>query len=252
MKEKLIERGQDYLATIRSEQYVELTPDLLGSGAELFSEFVTLIGVPLTPAIGNADTIMERLDDAVPGKPVRTRVAAFANMSAAPVAIRGDCAIAGWYDLYVTLSPTRESPGETVYTMDDDECGRFESRAEFWPLFELRPLGSGPSIFVDTGTQKVPGFPMNIGSSGGTWTRRPPSKHAVLGFRAAPFFYEGEVVITAEREGQISPLVPLSFRGASIAKCTKVQAEFIGPDNPGMFGRRQLGVTKSDANREFR
>ncbi|HEX8534843.1 MAG TPA: hypothetical protein VF662_11795 [Allosphingosinicella sp.] len=252
MEETVIRRGQDYLTTIRSEQYVELTPELLGPGAELFSEFVTLVGIPLVPPVGNADTIMERMDDAVPGNPVRTRVAAFANMSAAPVLIRGDSAIAGWYDLYVTLSPTRESPGETIYTIEDDEGGRFESKAEFWPLFELRPLGAGRSIFVDTGSQKVPGFPMNIGSAGGRWTKRPPSDSAVLGFKAEPFFYEGEVVITAEREGQISPLIPLSFGGVSIAKCTKAQAEFVGADNPGMYGRRDLGATKRDANRELR
>jgi len=252
MKDGVIPRGLDYLMTIRSEQYVELTPDLLGRGAELFSEFVTLVGVPLIPAVGNADTIMERMDDATSGKPVRTRVAAFSNISAAPVRIRGDSAVAGWYDLYVTLSPNRESPGETVYSIEDDYGGTFASKAEFWPMFELRPLGSGPSIFVDSGSQKVPGFPMNIGSAGGRWTRRPPSKAAVTNFRAEPFFYEDEVIITAEREGQISPAIPLSFEGHSIAKCTKAQAEFIDAENIGRYGRQQFGRTKPDANREFR
>jgi hypothetical protein len=251
MRKDIIERGQDYLVTIRSEQYVELTPELLGKGAELFSEFVTLIGVPLTPPIGNTDTIMERLEDAESGRPIRTRVAAFANMSAAPVLLKGDSAIAGWYDLYVTLSPTRESFGETIYTIEDDEGGTFESKAEFWPMFELRPLGSGPSIFVDTGRQKVPGFPMNIGSSGGRWTRRPPSKYAATGFRAGPFFYEGEVVISAEREGQISPEIPLSYGGATIAACKKAQAEFVSDENPGRYARQNFGQTKPDANREI-
>lgn len=251
MKDRIIKRGSDYLMTIRSEQYVELTPDLLGRGAEMFSEFVTLIGVPLIPAVGNADTIMERMEDATPGKPVRTRVAAFSNISAAPIRISGDSAVAGWYDLYVTLSPTRESPGETIYTMEDEYCGSFESKAEFWPLFELRPLGVGPSIFVDTGRQKVPGFPMNIGSAGGRWTRRAPNKNVVTQFRAEPFFYEGEVIITAEREGQISPVVPLNFKGPSIAKCTKAQAEFVNAEYIGSYGRQSFGTTKLDANREI-
>ncbi|WP_404338293.1 hypothetical protein AB2M62_05135 [Sphingomonas sp. MMS12-HWE2-04] len=252
MKEAVIERGQDYLATIRSEQYVELTPDLLGKGANLFSEFVTLIGAPLIPPVGNADTIMERLDDATPGKPVRTRIVAFANVSAAPVRIEGDSAIAGWYDLYVTLSPTRDSTGETVYTPHDEGGGTFESKTEFWPMFELRPLGGGPSIFIDSGSQKVPGFPMNIGSSGGRWTRRAPTEQAVAGFRAQPFFYEDEVVITASSRGQFSALVPLTFDGPTIAKCAKAQAELVDSERIGTYGRKDFGLTKLDANREQR
>jgi hypothetical protein len=209
MADARIPRGQDFLTTIRSDQYIELSPDLLGPKMELFSEFVTLIGVPLDPPIGNTDTIMERLDDAVPGSPVATKIVAFANMSAAPVKLSGDNALAGYYDLYITLSPTRDSPGETIYRVESDQGGTFESKAEFWPLFELRPLGGGRSIFIDTGRAKVPGFPMNLGSAGGRWSYHPPTPQAVTAFRGKPFFYQGEILITAKREGQIAALTPL-------------------------------------------
>lgn len=246
-----IPRGQDYLTTIRSDQYIELTPELLGKGMELFHETVTLIGVPLDPPVGNADTIMERLEDATPGKPVPTRIVAFANVSAAPVELKGTSAAAGYYDLYVTLSPTRESPGSTIYHVNSDDGGAFESAAEFWPLFELRPLGGGRSIFVDTGRANVPGFPMNIGSAGGTWSLRPPTPAAVRGFRARPFFYHGDVVITASRDGQTSPVIPMTFAGDTIAKCAKIQAEFTSADRPGLKGRTNFGRTKPFANLEL-
>jgi hypothetical protein len=251
MADQQIPRGQDFLATVRSDQYVELSPDLLGPNMELFSEFVTLIGIPLDPPVGNTDTIMERLEDAVPGRPVRTRIAAFANMSAAPIRLKGNNALAGYYDLYVTLSPTRDSFGETVYRLEGDDGGTFESKAEFWPLFELRPLGRGQSIFIDTGRSQVPGFPMNIGSAGGHWSIRPPVANAVTAFRAKPLFYRGEVVITAQREGQIAALRPLTFTGATIAACAKIQAEFTSASSPGALGRQNLGVAKPSANREL-
>lgn len=251
MAEKHIPKGQDFLTTIRSDQYIELSPDLLGPKMELFSEFVTLIGIPLDPPIGNTDTIMERLEDAVPGRPVPTRIVAFANMSAAPVKLNGDNAMAGYYDLYITLSPTRDSPGHTIYQMDSDEGGTFESKAEFWPLFELRPLGRGRSIFIDTGSAKVPGFPMNLGSAGGRWSFHPPTAHAVTAFRASRFFYPGEVVITAQREGQIAAITPLTFTGSTIAKCAKIQAEFTNATYSGTLGRQNIQVTKPAANREI-
>jgi hypothetical protein len=246
-----IPKGQDFLTTIRSDQYIELTPDLLGPDMEMFSETVTLVGVPLDPPVGNTDTIMERMEDAVPGKPVTTRIVAFANVSAAPVELKGKGPLAGFYDLYVTLSPTKESPGKTTYHQNGDEGGKFESTAEFWPLFELRPLGGGKSIFIDTGKAKVPGFPMNIGSAGGTWSFKPPSEKAVRGFRASPFFYHGDVVITAKRDGQVSPLIPMKLAGDTIAKCAKFQAEFTSLDQRGMRDRVNFGKTKAFANREI-
>ncbi|WP_192384022.1 hypothetical protein [Mesorhizobium silamurunense] len=218
---------------------------------ELFSEFVTLVGIPLDPPIGNTDTIMERLDDATSDAPVPTRIVAFANVSAAPVKLKGNGALAGYYDLYVTLSPTRESVGEAIYHFEDDTNGTFESKAEFWPLFELRPLGQGHSIFVDTGVARVPGFPMNIGSAGGRWSMRPPTDRVVTSFRAAPFFYEGEVIITAQRDGQISPLVAMQHAGPTIAACAKDQAEFTSADYAGRMGRVRFGTTKPAANREL-
>jgi len=251
MTDDIIPKGQDYLTTIRSDQYFEILPDLLGPNMEIFKETVTLIGIPLDPPIGNTDTIMERLEDAVPGKEVPTRLVAFANMSAAPIELHGKGPLAGYYDLYVTLSPSKESPGRSIYRRENKDGGTFESKATFWPLFEFRPLGGGRSIFIDTGKQNVPGFPMNIGSAGGHWSTRPPTEHAVTGFRAKPFFYHNKIVITAQRDGQTSPVIPMKFAGPQIAACAKIQAEFTNASYGGVLGRQALRTTKLNANREI-
>jgi hypothetical protein len=251
MDANVIPKGQDFLTTIRSDQYIELSPELLGPKMEVFSETVTLIGIPLTPAMGNADTIMERLEDGKPGEEVRTRLLAFANVSAAPVRLKGESPLAGHYDLYVTLSPTRESPGASVYTFNGKDGGTFESKATFWPLFELRPLGGGHSIVIDTGTMKVPGFPMNIGSAGGRWSHKPPFANAVRAFRAKPLFYHGEIEITAMRAGQTSAVVPLKFGGPTIAACLKMQAQFVRQGEVAVKGRVNFGQTKEFANLEL-
>ena len=245
-----IPRGSDYLTTIRSDQYIELSAELLGEGMKPFSELVALVGIPLNPPLGNADTVMERLEDIEFEKEVPTLITAFANMSAAPIRLEGEGKLAGYYDLYVTLSPTTDSRGTTIYHDKGDGTGTFESKASFWPLFELRPLGGGESIFVDTGTMPVPGFPMSIGSAGGTWSLRPPVPNAVRSFRSPGFFYHGEVIITAKRENQLAR-VPMIGGGATIAKCSKIQAEFIDADNLGRLGRIKLGVTKRFANMEL-
>lgn len=245
-----IPRGSDYLTTIRSDQYIELSAEMLGEGMEAYSELVALVGIPLNPAIGNTDTIMERQEDAEFEKEVPTLITAFANMSAAPIRLEGKGKLAGYYDLYVTLSPTKDSRGVTVYHKRDEDSGTFESKASFWPLFELRPLGGGGSIFVDTGTMPVPGFPMSIGSAGGTWSFKPPVKNAVRSFRSRGFFYDGLVIITATRENQLAR-VPLAGGPATIAKCAKIQAEFIDGNNPGRLGRMNLGSTKPLANLEL-
>ena len=247
-----VPRGLDYLTTVRSDQYIEVPGTMLGPGMNDFSEWVVLVGIPLNPPVGNADTIMERTEDATFGKPVPTRLVAFANVSAAPIKLTGQGALAGYYDLYATLSPTKESPGETIYTTDhaNGTEGAFESKASFWPLFELRPLGGGQSIFVDTGKVQIPGFPMALGSAGGRWSLEPPVKNAVRSFRGNSFFYKSEVIIEAKRSDQVAPMAMVGG-GATIAKCAKIQAQFTGTKELGTLERVNFGVAKEFANLEL-
>jgi hypothetical protein len=236
-----IRRGFDFLTTIRADQWIEAPPELLGEGMEGFREMVTFVGAPLHIPHGNADTVMERLHEVRFKEEVSTRLVAFANVSAAPIKLSGKGQLAGYYDLYVTLSPNAESPGKTVFHSTDGEHGTFESEVSLTPLFELRPLGGGPSIFVDTATMPVPGFPMRLGSTGGTWSRRPPTRHAVRSFGGNSLFYTKEVLISAKRND-----------GLTLAACAKQQAEFTSNAYAGRFARTNFPCAAELTNFETR
>lgn len=235
-----IGRGFDFLTTIRAEQRIEVPADLLATGMEAFHETVTFVHAPLSPPMGNADTIMERLGDAVFGEPVETRLAAFANVSAAPIRLSGNGRVAGYYDLYVTLSPTTASPGRTTYHSEDGLSGTFLSELSLSPLFELRPLDGGESIWVDTGVVPIPGFPMRLGSADGRWTMEAPNPNVVRMFGGPSLFYDGVVVIqTTAEEGPLT-------------KCDKTQAEFDGPDAAPALERRNFPHPAPYSNMELR
>jgi hypothetical protein len=220
---------------------------------ETFVETVAFVGAPLFPAVGNADTVMERLEDATPGTPIKTRLVAFANVSGAPIRLLGSGKLAGFYDVYVTLSPTAESQGTTTYAQTHEKGGTFQSQVTFSPMFELRPLNGGDPIIVDTGLVPIPGFPMKLGSVEGKWSLSPPTPHAARAFRAKPFFYEGLVVITAKLADSPFKDVALinGFGPGIIAACCKTQAEFTSDAYEGTLARRSFQVIRPFSNMEL-
>jgi len=230
-------RGLDFLTTITAKQRITIPAKNFSVLEEDFDDMVNFVGASLRPAYGNADTIMERLDDVTFGKPVRTRLVAFSNVSAAPIRLVFRESGPKYFDLYVTLSPSTESPGETIYKTEDGQSGIFDSKVSLLPLFELRPLGGGTSFFVDTGITPVPGFPMRLGTTGGRWTLKAPSALAVRSFSGTTLYYEGEVIIKAE--------------GGLVAACCKGLAEFISTTNPGQFARSNFPNPREDANLEL-
>ena len=248
--ELTVPRGADYLTTIRSDQYIEFSPEILGPGMEGFREMVVMIGAALFPAIGNADTIVERLGDGEIGKEIPTRHTALACVGAAPIKLEGHGVSAGYFDLYLTLSPSAESPGKVVYHSKDGIGGTFESQAMLWPLFELRPLGGGQSIFVDTGKVSVPGFPMTLRSWGAAWSRKPDAPNAVRAFRGRGIFTIGEVVFTAKRSGQ-NAAIKMGGAEELIARCARIQAQFPSAEAPARRSRIHFPHTKAFANLEL-
>jgi hypothetical protein len=216
----VVPRGLDFLATIEADQWVEVPAAMLGEGMEPFQEMIHFHGAPLDPMIGNADTVMERMADAEIGMPIPTRLVAFGNASAEPIELRGTGAMAGRYHLFVTLSPTQESPGEMTLHSEDGVTGTFTSKVSLAPLFELRPVDDGESVFVDTGQVALPGFPMELASSGGHWSLRWPTSAAVSGDEGQSLFYPGKVSIITEK------LNPHATDGETfvVAACAKMQA----------------------------
>lgn len=208
----------DYLTTIEAWQRVEVPIELLGEEMEPFREQIHFLGAPLAEAIGNADTVMERRGEFVLDEPVETRLVAFGNVSAKPIELEGKGALAGVYHLFVTLSPTAESPGEMTFFADSDQGGTFRSTVSLAPLFELRPIEGGESIYVDTAQIELPGFPMELASSGGLWAKQPDRRDAI-GEVEASVFYPGTVSIITQK------LVP-GPKGSTevLAACDKQQA----------------------------
>lgn len=175
-----IRRGYDFLYTKIAFQRIRIPADLLGPGMEPFDEIVQFDGAPLSKNTGNADTIMERLEDATYGQQITTRLVGFGNVSAKPIELRGTGPMAGLYTLYVTLSPSTSSPGRaTYYTNDGGMSGWANSEISLSPLFELRPVDGRESIFIDTGRTPLPGFPMDLVSDSGPWQRHPVSPQDV-------------------------------------------------------------------------
>jgi len=196
-----IRRGYDFLYTDIAYQRIRIPSELLGEGMEPFDEYVEFTGAPLSKNVGNSDTIMERLEDAQWEQKIKTRLAGFGNMSARPVELRGTGALAGRYDIYVTLSPSIESPGTAIYfTEDGGQSGWVTSEISLSPLFELRPVDGGESLFVDTGVIPIPGFPMDLVSDGGRWQRHPISPADVSWDMAGQSLYYPDPLLILARD----------------------------------------------------
>ena len=195
-------RNLDFMATIDAHQWLDIPQELLGDDMEPFRQRVWFKGAPLADELGDADTVMERVGAVEVDTPTQTRLVAFGNVSAEPIELRGKAAMAGRYFLYVTLSPTKESPGETRLFAEGETGGTFASRISLAPLFELRPVDGGESLFVDTGQVPIPGFPMDMASSAGLWSKVPPRPGAVASERGQSVFYPGRVsIVTTKLSG---------------------------------------------------
>ena len=80
--------------------------------------------------------------------------------------------------------------------------GWVDSEISLAPLFELRPVHGGDSIFVDTGVTPVQGFPMGLTSDSSRWTRVPMTSQTV-GWTdmGESLYYPGSVLILAKEQG---------------------------------------------------
>jgi len=209
-----IHRGFDFLYTKFAFQRIRIPADLLGPGMESFDEVVEFAGAPLSKNTGNADTIMERLEDAKYGDRIQTRLVGFGNVSARPIELRGSGPATGLYTLYVTLSPSMASPGSAIYfTRDGGQTGWANSEISLAPLFELRPLDGRESIFVDTGRTSLPGFPMDLVSDSGSWARYPGSEQDVSWELAGQSLYwPDDLYILARSRNPVNDGAPEDYR----------------------------------------
>lgn len=239
-KNNLIARGFDFFSTICGCLRITISSGQEGGIGKGVNEIVTFIGANMKPAMGDADIIIERLEDAEIGKYARFRMLTLAIVSAAPVRIPMENGSAAFFDLYLTLSLTQQSRGKVAYFSDDGQSGTFVAASTIIPLVELRPLGGGHSIFVDTGVTRLPSFPIELGISEGRWSRQPDTDYAVRYFDGGTVFYRDEL-----RFQMLDPQTNV------LLSCSKHQAEFPGEDQVRRFERINFRQPKRFANLEL-
>jgi hypothetical protein len=114
--------------------------------------------------------------------------------------------LAGRYHIYVTLSPTLPSFGEATYYADDESgtSGWVDSKVSLAPLFELRPVDGGESIFIDTGITPIPNFPMELTSDSSRWMRKAPAGKGMAWPVGESLHYpESVLIIAQERAAEV-------------------------------------------------
>jgi hypothetical protein len=194
-----IQRGFDFLTTTVAFQRIQIPAGLLGPGMEPFDGVVRFVGAPLSGSVGTSDTVMERLEPATFGSTVKTQLVGFGNVTAEPVELRGTGELAGSYHIYVTLSPTVASYGRATYHADDETgmTGWVNSEISLAPLFELRRVDDGSSLFFDTGLTPLPNFPMGLTSDSSPWARRAPEGRGTSWPVGESLHYPEDVLIIA-------------------------------------------------------
>jgi hypothetical protein len=195
-----VQRGFDFLTTKIAFQRIQIPAGMLGPGIEPFDEVVRFVGAPLSESVGTSDTIMERLEPAKFGETVKTQLVGFGNVTAEPIELRGTGELAGSYHIYVTLSPSLPSFGRATYHADDETgmSGWVDSEISLAPLFELRKVDGGTSLFFDTGVTPLPNFPMGLTSDSSRWARRAPEGKGTSWHVGESLYYTDDVLIIAQ------------------------------------------------------
>ena len=131
------------------------TPD-----SQPFEGFVNFGGEPLGTfmghKVGNADTVVERTAEALPGEngspgtasPIELRQLSLVGI--APIEVVTSQSTQLW-DVHVTLSPVRPSTGSISLTQTEVNGGTLDSQATVYPRFTFTRLSDGAIRTLDVG-----------------------------------------------------------------------------------------------------
>lgn len=129
-----------------------------GSGSDPFTGTVQLRGDPLDPEnLGPADTIVRRLEDLCPtgnGETVTTaiEIVALRLVSVAPITVTFNGGLnTEQFDVQVCLSSFPQPQGMITITLEEDDCGTFDSMIPVLPKFTFIRQSTGAGQFVDCG-----------------------------------------------------------------------------------------------------
>lgn len=135
-----------------------LPADFFGTGSDPFDGTVMLQGSPIDPQnFGPADTIVRRMEDICPteiGKSVmvEVQIVSLNLVSTEPITVTFDDGRAPEeWDLQVCLSSQPQPMGSITITLDEEDCGTFDSNIPVVPKFTFIRRANGQGQFVDCG-----------------------------------------------------------------------------------------------------
>ncbi|MFQ5492142.1 MAG: thrombospondin type 3 repeat-containing protein, partial [Phycisphaerae bacterium] len=147
-----------------------------GEGSEAFTGTVMLKGAPLAPALGPADTIIRRLEDKCPAEvgdsvTVEVQIVALSLVSVEPIMVTFDNGQDPLeFDVQVCLSELPQEMGSMTITLDEADCGTFDSDIPVTPKFTFINRNTGAGQFVDCGERGQLCEQLGLMGNGNAWT----------------------------------------------------------------------------------
>src|SRR3954454_19993704 len=125
-----------------------------------FEGFVNVGGEPIVTfmgqGVGNADTVVQRTEEAVPGEngsagaPAPIELQQLSLVGIAPIEVVTGQTTQLW-DVHATLSPVRPSTGSIRLTQTDTNGGTLDSQATVYPRFTFTRVSDGATKVLDVG-----------------------------------------------------------------------------------------------------
>lgn len=145
-------------ATSYSFEGTPLPADFFGEGSDPFTGEVDLMGLALDPDnLGPADTIVRRMEDICPTEvgesaTVEVEMVALSLVSVEPITVTfngGQDPVE--FDVQVCLSSFPQQTGTMTITLEEDDCGTFDSSLPVLPKFTFINRMTNAGQFVDCG-----------------------------------------------------------------------------------------------------
>ena len=191
--------GENYLSTSSALQYIEIPAGFFGVDTDAFAGEIAFRGESVVPG-SNADTVLLRTDDITEGGTTNLELTAFRNVSVEPIAITGSGPGAGSYYVVASISPTVPAGGQLTVLTAGADGGTYQASLSLYPFFEFQPVGGGDPITLDTADPPIPGFPLWLASSGGSWTYS-PRMGIYTSEWSSNFFFDGTIQIVRTDAG---------------------------------------------------
>ncbi len=151
-----------------------LPADFFGVGSDPFTGTINLMGSPIDSAnLGPADTIVRRLEDVCPTEvgdsvTVEVEIIALNLVSVDPITVTIDGQSEEW-DVQVCLSSSQQQRGSMTITLDEEDCGTFDSSIPVTPKFTFTRRSTGAGQFVDCGEPGQLCDTLQLTGEGNSW-----------------------------------------------------------------------------------